>query len=110
MRARCEEERRPGAGHVTVAEGDRPDARQDERLAARRAKLAVEGPAVPPPAVRIDAATAEIGHEEVASVGAEPVRRDRQPPRLGQGPLPGDAGEETAVEIDLVHVAASRRV
>ena len=61
-------------------------------------------------AERVDPSVAEVGDEQVAAEAAERARRERDSPRLVQARRAADLRDELPVEVELVDVAAGRRV
>jgi hypothetical protein len=104
VRARGIEQRRGRAAHPPGAERNAPDTVDgDGQRAAKR-------PAVAIAPVRVDLAAAEIRHEEIAAETAEPARRKGDAPRLVELVGAADVRQQPAVEVELVDVAAARRV
>ena len=60
--------------------------------------------------VGVDPAAAEVRDEEIAAEAAESGRRERNAPRLVQLVGAADVGEQPSVEVELVDVAAVRRI
>ena len=97
-------QRRARAALAAGAECDPPHARR------RDGKPPAVRPAAAAARVDVDPPAAEVRHEQVAAESAETGRRKRDSPRLVELARATDACDEPAVEVELVHVAAGRRV
>src|SRR5215218_8795543 len=104
MRAGGVEERRRAAARTAGAEGDSPDARHLDR------KPVAERPALPVARVGVDPPRPEVRNHEVAAEATERGRSECEAPGLVELVLGTDAADQTAVEVELVDVAAARGV
>src|ERR1700751_6071702 len=102
MRPGGEEERRRRAAHPSSAECDTPDA------GGADGKRAVGLPAVTAARVGEQATAAEIGDDEIAAVTSEAARCQRDAPWLVERGR--NTGDQSALEVELVHIPTGRRV
>src|SRR5436190_11959816 len=98
------EERRARSGAGAVAERDPPDSRGLHR------QTPAERPAAGRSRIRVDRAGAEVGDEEVSAEAPEARGRKRDAPGLVELLALADVRDEPSVEVELVDVAAGRRI
>src|SRR5919197_4069992 len=93
--------RRPGV--AAVAELERPEPVDDDRLAIGPSESSLElEAAIRLPLVRVDAPVAEVPHEQVAPELSETLGRLGQPPRRVEQAAGGNPTEERTARVEPV--------
>ena len=107
VRPRCEEQRVARSGRRVVAELERPETVNRERLAVGAAQLAGVLEAAPDLPIGVDLPIAEVADEKIAAETAEARGSQRKAPGSVQLTVLGDAAEQVARRVVRVDEAES---